>query len=230
MNAPLTVDQQEALRRLDTCSVANAIDTFYLRLRNEGFTDSSIHCLFPRLAPMLGYAVTVKIRCSSPPPDNHAYQDRTDWWNFILTVPKPRVVVIEDVDKHPGTGAFLGEVHSSILLAFGCVGAVTNGAVRDLPAVEALGFHFFAESVGVSHAYSHIVEIGGDVVVGGLKIKSGDLLHGDRHGIISVPQEIAGQVPSVAAGLQEQERKLIALCRSPDFTLEKLRDAVKANP
>jgi 4-hydroxy-4-methyl-2-oxoglutarate aldolase len=230
MNSSLPLDQQDALRRLDTCSVANAIDTFYLRLRNEGFTDSSIRCLFPSLAPMLGYAVTVKIRCSSPPPDNHAYQDRTDWWNYILTIPSPRVVVIQDVDKYPGTGAFLGEVHSSILQALGCVGAVTNGAVRDLAEVEASGFHFFAGTVSVSHAYSHIVEIGTEVIVGGLKIKSGDLLHGDRHGIISVPGEIAAKIPSVAAGLQEQERKLISLCRSPDFTLENLRDAVKAHP
>src|SRR4051812_5510874 len=226
MTSPLSPDELEALRRLDTCTVTNAIDTFALRLRNEGFADASIRCVFPRLAPMTGYAVTVKIRCSSPPPVGHAYLDRTDWWNQILKMPAPRVVVLQDVDSRPGTGAFLGEVHCNILLALGCVGAVTNGAVRDLPAVEATRFQLFAASVAVSHAYSHIVEIGGEVEVGGLKVNPGDLIHADRHGVLSVPVGIAAQIPQVAAKIWEQERELIALCRAPDFTLEKLRAAV----
>ncbi len=230
MKPPLPLDQLEALRRLSTCAVANAIDTFEFRLRNEGFTDASIACLFPRLAPMLGYAVTVKIRCSSPPPGGHSYLDRTDWWNYILTLPEPRVVVIQDVDERPGTGALLGEVHSGILLALGCVGAVTNGAVRDRPAVESMRFQLFAGNVAVSHAYAHIVEIGGNVQIGGLKIKPGDLLHGDRHGLLAVPKRLAAKIPAVAVQLQEKERKLIALCRSSDFSLQRLSDAVKEKP
>lgn len=225
-----SAEQLEALRRLDTCAVANAIDTFDVRLRNEGYTDSTIRCLFPRLAPMLGHAVTVKIRSSSPPVEGHAYADRTDWWNDILTIPAPRVVALEDVDSRPGTGAFLGEVHCAILAALGCAGAVTNGAVRDLSAVEATRFHLFAGSAAVSHAYSHIVEIGGEVEIGGLKIKPGDLLHGDRHGVLSVPKRLAAKIPAVAAKIAEQERKLIAFCRSGNFTLEQLSAAVKEKP
>jgi 4-hydroxy-4-methyl-2-oxoglutarate aldolase len=227
MKPCLSLEQLETLRRLDTCAVANAIDTFELRLRNEGYADSSIRCLFPRLAPMAGYAVTLKIRCSTLPPTGGAYVDRTDWWTHILAIPEPRVVVIEDMDTPPGIGAFLGEVHSNILRALGCVGAVTNGAVRDLPAVESIPFHFFAGSVAVSHAYAHIVEIGGEANIGGLKINSGELLHGDRHGLLSVPKKIAARIPSVAAKNAEEERRLIALCRSGEFTLEQLKAAVK---
>jgi 4-hydroxy-4-methyl-2-oxoglutarate aldolase len=222
----LTWDQFESLRRLETCLVANAIDTFNIRLRNEGYADARIKCLFPRLAPILGHAVTLKIKCSSPPLAGHSYPDRTDWWNQILKIPAPRVVVIQDTDEHPGTGAFLGEVHSTILQALGCVGAITNGAVRDLSAVEANRFQFFAGSIAVSHAYSHIVAIGGEVEIGALKIKPGDLLHGDRHGILSIPGEIAADLPAVAGKILDQERKLIALCRAPDFSMEKLRAAI----
>ena len=57
----LTPEQLEALRRLDTCTVSNAVETFGLRLRNEGYTDASIRCLFPHLPAMVGHAVTVKI-------------------------------------------------------------------------------------------------------------------------------------------------------------------------
>src|SRR5438046_2305933 len=89
----LDAGQLEALRRLDTCTVSNAIETLEVRLRNEGFADSSVRCLFPQLTPMLGYAVTARIRCSGPPIEGHAYLERTDWWNIILSIPAPRVVV-----------------------------------------------------------------------------------------------------------------------------------------
>ena len=226
MKAPLTPEQLEAIRRLDVCTVANAVESFQTRLRNEGFTDARVRCLFPGLSPMLGYAVTVKIRCSSPPAEGGSYLDRTDWWNHILSFPAPRIVVLQDVDSSPGVGSLLGEVHASILLALGCVGAVTNGSVRDITAVAATGFHLFAGSVAVSHAYAHIVEIGGPVKIAGLKVQPGDLLHGDIHGILSVPLEIAADLPAAAAKIIDKERKLIALCRSREFSLEKLRAAV----
>ena len=226
MNTQLTPEQIEALRHLDTCTVANAIETFGTRLLNEGFCDASIRCLFPDQPPMVGYAVPVSVHCSAPSMDGKHYLDRTDWWDYILTIPAPRVVVIQDTDPNRGLGSLLGEVHASILQALGCVGAVTDGSVRDLLGVSGTGFHFFANSVAVSHAYSHIVKVGGDVKVGGLKISPGDLLHGDRHGVLSVPKEIAGQIPAVASRIIAKERRLVSLCRSGEFSLEKLRAAI----
>src|ERR1051325_7415855 len=104
MSVPVPSNVVEALRRLDTCTVSNAIETFEKRLRNEGFADSSVRCLFPQLGTMVGHAVTVRIRSSSPPPDAHPYLDRTDWWSFIQAVPAPRVVVIQDLDREVGLG------------------------------------------------------------------------------------------------------------------------------
>jgi 4-hydroxy-4-methyl-2-oxoglutarate aldolase len=226
MSAPLTPEQLEALRRLDACTVANAIETFHERLRNEGFIDPAIHCLFPRLQPMLGYAATVKIRGSAPPTADGLYPDRTDWWDYILSVPAPRVVVVEDVATRRGLGALIGAVHMNILRALDCVGVITNGSVRSLPAAEGAGFHLFAGSVSVSHAYVHIIEIGTRVEIGGLKIQSGDLLHGDLHGVQSIPLEIAPRIPAVAARIAARKQELIALCQSPDFSLVKLRAAI----
>ena len=217
----------EELRRLDACTLANAIETFHERLRNEGFIDHSVHCLFPRLEPMLGYAVTIKIRGSAPPTVDGPYVDRTDWWDYILSLPAPRVVVVQDIASHPGLGSLVGAVHMNILKALHCVGVVTNGSVRDIPAAENAGFHMFAGSVAVSHAYTHIVEIGQPVEIGGLKIHSGDLLHGDLHGVQSVPLDIASQIPAMAAKITAKEQALIAFCRSAGFSLEKLRAAVR---
>ena len=229
MNAPLPLEQLEALRRLDACLLANAIETFDERLRNEGFTDQTVRCLFPPVEPMVGYAVTVKIRGSEPPTAGHGYLDRTDWWDYILSLPEPRVVVVQDVATHPGLGSLLGAVHVNILRALGCVGAVTNGSVRDIPAVERLGFPLFAGGISVSHAYVHIVEIGGPVDIGGLKVRSGDLLHGDVHGVQSVPLDLAARIPPVAEQIVARERALIALCQSRHFSLEKLRAAVSTD-
>jgi 4-hydroxy-4-methyl-2-oxoglutarate aldolase len=226
MKTPLTPEQLAALQRLDACTLANTIETFQVRLRNEGFTRGATRCLFPQLPPMLGYAVTVKIRGASPPTGATAYLERTDWWDYIQSVPGPRIVAVQDVSSQPGVGALLGEVHVNILKALGCVGAVTNGAVRDLPAIAGLGFPLFAGNLAVSHSYVHIVEIGAPVEIDGLAISSGDLLHGDIHGIQSIPREIATKVPGVAAQITARERALIALCASPGFTPEKLRAAV----
>jgi 4-hydroxy-4-methyl-2-oxoglutarate aldolase len=222
---PLHIPQ---LGQLDACTIANAIELFGVRLRNVGFTDSSIHCLFRQLPPMVGYAVTARVRCSNPPHEGVTYFDRTDWWAHILQTPAPRVIVLQDLDKKPGLGSLLGEVHTNILRALGCVGAITNGSVRDLPDIEAMQFPLFAGGVAVSHAYAHFVDFGGEVNIGGLKIKSGELLHGDRHGVISIPNQIAEKLPSVARNFRESERKIIEVCRSSEFSLEALHEAIKA--
>ena len=103
-------------------------------------------------------------------------------------------------------------------------------AVRDLPALEAMGFPVFAGSATVSHAYVHIIEFGQPVEVGGLTIRAGDLVHGDCHGVLSIPNQIATQIPAVADKIRQQEERIIALCRSHDFSIEKLRQAVSEEP
>jgi len=153
--------------------------------------------------------------------------DRTDWWNSILEVPAPRIVVLEDLDKPPGVGAFLGGMQAAILRALGCVGYVTDGAVRELPRVKESGLQLFAGNVAVSHAYAHIFDFGSMVRVGGLEVHPGDLLHGDRHGLLNVPKDVAGDIPPAAARLQEAEQKVIDFCRSKEFSLDKLRHELK---
>jgi 4-hydroxy-4-methyl-2-oxoglutarate aldolase len=223
----LTEAQLEQLRALDSSAVANAVELFDVRLRNTGFTDSGVHCMFPDFPPMVGYAATARLRTSDPPMESHSYYNRTDWWNHILSVPAPRIVVVQDVDKHPGLGAFIGEVHANILRAMGCVGVVTNGAVRDLRAIRNLKLQTFAGNVSVSHAYAHIFDFGGGVTVGRMQVKPGDLLHGDAHGVLTIPLEIADKVPDAASQIVRKKQSVVALCHSREFTLDKIRDAVK---
>src|SRR5579872_5500902 len=223
---PVAVEVLEELRRFDTCSVSNAIETFSVRLRNAGFADARIRCMFEDWPPMVGYAATARLRAGEPPMVGGFYHDRTDWWNSILRIPAPRIVVLEDLDKPPGLGAFLGDMHAGILRALGCVGFVTNGAVRELPRVRDLGLHLFAGNVAVSHAYAHIFDFGAMVKVGGLEVHPGDLLHGDQHGLLTVPKSVAAEVPAVAAKLRATEQQVINFCRSGGFSIDKLRELI----
>jgi 4-hydroxy-4-methyl-2-oxoglutarate aldolase len=228
MAAPLLTEKElEALRQFDTCMVANAIETFRLRLRNTGFTDGSIHCMFPEAPPMVGYAVTGRLRCGEPPMKGGTFHDRSDFWNTILQAPAPRVLVLEDMDHTPGLGAFVGLVHSAILKALGCIGYITNGAVRELPAVRSMGIQIFAGNVAVSHAYAHIFDVGETIRVGGMEIHPGDLLHGDGNGTLNVPAEIAAEVPAVVSELERQEKKLVEFCRSNAFSVTRLSELMK---
>jgi 4-hydroxy-4-methyl-2-oxoglutarate aldolase len=224
---PMGPADLEQLRRLSTCIVASAIETFQVRLPNSGFADSSINCIFKNRLPLIGYAATARMRSKNPPMVGHGYYyERTDWWNHILNIPAPRVVVIEDVDERAGLGAFIGEVNANILLALGCLGLVTNGSVRDIDQVGLTRFQMFAGSISVSHAYAHIFDFGGTVEVGGLKVRPGDLIHGDRHGVQTVPSEVAGKIPAVAHQIMHRREHLIGLCRATDFSLDKLREAI----
>jgi 4-hydroxy-4-methyl-2-oxoglutarate aldolase len=169
---------------------------------------------------MIGYAVTAVISADSAegrrvPP--------TDWWEELLKVPAPRVAVIHDVDN-PIVGSFWGEVNANIHKALNCVGTVTDGSVRDLDEAKALGFHFFSGCVTVSHAYVHLVDIGIPVKIGGLVLKSGDLIMGDKHGVISIPKDIARDVPKAAQLIEDWERRVINFCKSKEFTVDGLKE------
>lgn len=220
----------DQIRALDACIVSNAIERLGVRLRNEGFASHAVRCRFPHLGPMVGYAVPGRIRTSSTPTSGPFYYDRIDWWSYVASIPAPRVIVMQDSDHTPGFGAWFGEIHASIGAALDCVGYVTNGAVRDLKAVEALDFHLFAGSVAVSHAYAHIVEFGEPVEVGGLKIRPGDLLHGDRHGVQNVPLQVALEIPAIAAQILREEQELIQYCRSAQFSLQGLNERLQRMP
>jgi 4-hydroxy-4-methyl-2-oxoglutarate aldolase len=215
-------DGLEQLTHFDTCTLANAIERLNVRPRNEGFIVGAVRCQYPKLPPVIGYAVTGRIRSSMPPVSGGWYYEQIDWWRYLDSVPRPRIVVMQDSDPFPGTGALFGEVHARICRALDCVAYVTNGAVRDIPGIQALGLQLFAGSLSVSHAYAHVIEFGQPIEIGGLKIGSGDLLHGDVHGVQKVPLEAIHHLASAAEQVQQQEQELFHLCDDPDFCIEKL--------
>lgn len=212
-------DVLEALRRYDTPTMANAIETFDVRPRDTGFASHEIRCMFPELGPMVGYAATATIRARGQGPDEQA-----PLWRHVQEVPGPRVVVVQDLDDPPAHGSLWGEVNANVFQALGCLGVVTDGCVRDLKEARELGFQFFARGAGVSHAYVRVESAGEPVTIGGLEIAPGDLIHADQHGVLLVPAAIAAELPAAADRIIEREQAFIGWLRSSDFDPARLAE------
>jgi regulator of RNase E activity RraA len=222
----LTREQLDELGGLQSCAVANAIETFDLRPRNEGFMLPDVKCMFPELGGMIGYAVTGVIEANRPATDRMQVS-RLDWVDEILKVPEPRVIVLHDLDSPNPVGSFWGEVQSNVHRALGCVGTVTDGGVRDLDEMRALNFRAFASQALVSHAYVHLVDANVPVTVGGLTVNPGDLVLGDQHGVTSIPREIASEVSAAVKRIEGEELEMIDVCQDPDFTVDKLKSMIQ---
>jgi 4-hydroxy-4-methyl-2-oxoglutarate aldolase len=219
MSDYLSKEELEAICKWPTCAISNGIELFNIQPRNAGFMLPEIKSVFPELPPMIGYAVTAVITADTSEGRKIA---PPDFWDQIQKIPVPKVVVIHDVDQ-PVLGSFWGEVNGNIYKALGCVGTVTDGSVRDLDEVKEAGFHFFSSCISVSHAYVHLTEIGVPVKVGGLWVKPGDLIYGDKHGVLSIPKEIARDVARATQLVEDWERPVINYCKSKEFSLDGLK-------
>ena len=194
----IPVADLELLRKYDTPTICNVIELFDLRSRIAGYTDSRIQACYPKLPPMVGYATTATFRSAAPPRSGDVYSGLAEQVATFASFPQPTVVVFQDLDDPPASATF-GEVMCSTYKAFGSVGLITSGAGRDLDQVEALNFSCFTNGTICAHGYCHIVQINVPVHVGGVTIHPGDLLHGDRNGVTTIPLEIASPVAHACA-------------------------------
>src|SRR2546428_7913711 len=216
----------DALRKISSPSIPKGNETFKIRPRTVGHMTSEIKCLSPDRGPLVGYAVPCVTRAEHEPLSGHR-SSTFEWWDYVQTIPAPRVIVVHDIDEPRGQGAQWGEVQANIHKALGAVGVVTDGSVRDLDEVRALGFSFAAAHVSVSHAYVHMVDFALPVKVGGLWVKPVDLVHADQHGVVTIPAEIAARIPDAVAKVEADERKIISLCKSPTFSADGLQQLYK---
>ena len=225
---PLPATLLEALGKYDTPTICNAMEIVAPERRLIGYTTKPLVCPFPDLPPMVGYARTATIRATSasslPPPEQRA--QRTAYYEYCGTGHGPRISVIQDLDgANIGFGAFWGEVQSSLHKALGCLGVVTDGSIRDIPQ-WAPEFQALAGSIGPSHAYVHLAGFGEDVCVAGMTVRSGELIHADRHGAVVIPFDIAPKLVDAAKLCERREEPILGIARSSSFSLEKLKDAL----
>jgi regulator of RNase E activity RraA len=214
------------LRSIDTPTICNLIEIVAPERRGIGYTASHLHCPFPDLPPMVGFAKTATIRARDHVSEL-SYIKRMDYLDYVAAAPRPSVVVIQDKDEPAGYGAFWGEVQTNVHKALGCLGTVTNGSVRDIASV-AEGFQMLAGSIAPSHAYVHIVEFGLSVNVHSMEVQSGDLVHADRHGAVVVPVKNIDAMAAALDSLMKREARIIAAARAPGATAATIKAAMKA--
>ena len=178
------------LKRWNTPSVYNGlVQITHTNCAREGFNLEPVTDYMPFMGPMTGYAVTVVIEPGNP---EHPKRNPDAWSayrEYVASVPGPKIVVVQDLDKPNLYGAFWGEVNSNIHKALGCVGTIIDGAIRDIDEMNNAGFKALARGLCVGHAHSCPVRWNCEVEVFGRKINPGQLIHADKHGFLVIPDE-----------------------------------------
>jgi regulator of RNase E activity RraA len=203
----LTPDQIDALLRVDSPTVANAIETFEVRPRVAGYVGMDIRCQFPDLAPMVGYAVTCTVDSTTEGREGIGFDAL---YEVLANSPKPAVVVMKDVGSDVAHSCHAGEVMSTRMKSLGAVGILTDGGLRDVREVRQLGgFHYFCTGLVVSHGNPICVSVGDDVEISGMTVRMGDLLHGDANGVVHIPDECAADIVSAAEEIWRVEGEVM---------------------
>lgn len=215
------------LARFDTPTICNAVELWDLHPRNLGYTNASLQACYPKLPPMVGYALTSTFRSMAPPKSGDVYSGIAQQVEAFTEMPGPPVVVFQDLDV-PCASATFGEVMCSTYKAFGARGIVTSGAGRDLDQVEALDFPAFTNGTMCAHGYCHTLAINVPVTVGGMTVYPGDLLHGDRNGITTIPHAIASEVPQVCQEIAVAEAIVLNYLKGSNLNARDFAEARKA--
>jgi len=206
-----------ALRKYDTPTVCNVVELFAVHPRTAGYMDARIQTCYPKLPPMVGYACTATFRSASPPRGGNVYASLDKQLELFPSLPGPPVVVFQDTDS-PVAAATFGEIMCTTYKAFGAAGLITSGAGRDLDQVEAISFPCFTSGTICAHGYCHIPSVGGTVHVGGVTVHQGDLLHGDRNGVTTIPLDLAGEVADACAEYMAAEAVILEYLKGPSLT------------
>jgi 4-hydroxy-4-methyl-2-oxoglutarate aldolase len=214
----LTPEQITALRRIDSPTIANAIETFKIRPRVAGYVGYDIRCIFPDLPPMVGYALTCTVDSTTEGREGIGFKEL---YKLMEDAPKPIVIVMQDVGQDRLHSCHAGEVMTTTMKRLGGVGILTDGGLRDVREVGHLGgFHYFCAGLVVSHGNPVCVSVGDEVTISGMRVKPGDLLHGDANGVVHIPDECSAEVAEAAYATWAREDVTMRQISASDFTMK----------
>lgn len=214
------------LRTVDTPTVCNAIEVVDGKRGFGRYTRATLLSSAPSSPALVGYARTARIAAATPPdsPPTETRARRMAYYKYMADGPLPAIAVVEDVDFPHATGAFWGEINTTVHKGFGLCGALTNGVMRDLGDLPQ-GFPVIAGSIGPSHAHVHVLDIDCDVTIMGLRVKPMDIVHADRHGAVIVPKSHLPEIERAIRDLLSTEQIVLSAARKPDFDFEKFEIA-----
>lgn len=208
------------LRSVDTPTVCNAIEVAQGKRGFNDFTRGTMQCS-DVASVVVGYARTAKIAAVEPPnePADVIKARRMEYYRHMAEGGSGCVAVVEDLDYPHAIGAYWGEINTTVHKGFGMVGALTNGVMRDLGDLPDR-FPVVAGSIGPSHGFVHVREIGTPVDIFGMTVNDGDLVHADRHGGLVVPKDIVGVLEIAILKLLETEKVVLEPARAQGFDFD----------
>jgi 4-hydroxy-4-methyl-2-oxoglutarate aldolase len=219
------------LMRWNTPTIYNGWEQITSRdAAKDGFNPESCTDFLPEMGPMAGYAVTVVIEPSNR---RHPEENPAGWSQYrryVGSVPSPKIVVVQDLDKPHTAGAFWGEVNSSMHRALGCIGTIIDGGIRDLDEMRSVGFKALARRLCVGHVCSHPIRWGCEVEVFGRTVRPGELIHADKHGFLVIPSEDQARLLEAARFMDTNECQtmIAAARRSAGLSMPQMLDAFDA--
>jgi regulator of RNase E activity RraA len=228
------------LKRWNTPTVFNGWEQITKRNPStDAFNLEETRDFMPQMGPMVGYALTVVFE-----PSNSAHRSPAAWSayrRFVAEMPGPKIVVLQDLDKPRTVGAFWGEVNSNVHRALGCVGTITDGAIRDVDEMTNAGFKALARRLCVGNAFSTPVQWGVPVEVFGRRVEQGQLIHADKHGFLAVNPDEEKALLAAARFVDSNEcrtlipaargsagKALHEVCKAVDQASAQYRDNLKA--
>lgn len=214
------------LRDFDTPTICNAVNMLAPEAP-KNFTSETLICAAPDNPPMVGYAKTARMRGTRPSPlpkaEERAFE--LEYWAYVAAGPRPTISVMQDIDgAQAGYAALWGDVNATIHQGLGCVGGITSGCIRDIHQIPP-GFQLLAAKVTPFGSWSHFVAFDCDVLVCGMAVRSGDLVHADRHGAVVIPAGIASRVADAADHVTRRERIIVDVAKRPGLTVDDIRKA-----
>ncbi len=214
------------LQQVDTPTVCNAIEVAQGKRGFDQFTRGTMQASYPQAPAIVGYARTAKVSALRPSDDpvDEVKARRMAYYKHMAEGARPSIAVVEDVDFPDCVGAFWGEINTTVHRGFGVKGALTNGVMRDLGDLPS-GFPVIAGSIGPSHAFVHVTEIGVPVNVFGLAVQDGDLLHADRHGALVIPDDVIDHLFDAINKLMANEKLVLEPARSDEFDFDAFEKA-----
>ena len=214
----------DALKAFDSATIFNAMVRKF-GLPNEEYSDHTIRCLLPNLGPVIGYAVTAEVTTNDP--DSPAIP-WADYYELIektqATAQRPLLAVMKDVDSRPGRGASFGDGMATLHRRLGVVGAIVDGTIRDLAGINKVGLPIWAWGTVPGHGQFNLTRFNSPVTVGQLRIRPGDLIFADGDGCVRIPNEAAADILRLAEEVRKFESSIFDFYRSPDFTVQKMRE------
>ena len=216
----LTENQLEELKKIDTPTVANAVEKHHTRKNTEGFMGYNIACQFPDLGIMVGQAVTATFNTTTTGKE----RSRAVWHECLRSIdsiPVPVVIVAKDVGPRPMHGCHFGDSMANVSKRVGAIGLVTDAGVRDAETVHDMGFHYFSPGMVPAHGNFGLDETGGPVEVSGVLVNEGDVIHADSNGVVAFHPDLADFVIDEAKKVWKSESDEFDWVNTEEFTLDK---------